>query len=226
VTGLISVLDHGYVRLVDSMGDDLSVVRAARVSHDAAWRAGEDEGKDAKLIHYLWRNKHTTPFEAVTFTFEVYAPIFVFRQWHRSRHSRAAFELSARYRELPTTFYLPDPANIGEQSTVNKQGRNTDDPELTKQRKYEVERLEVACNRAFETYEFLLSAGWPRELARSILPVNTYSRMFATVNLLNLMKFLDLRCDSHAQYEIKVYADAMKQLAEHVAPVCMEAWSS
>src|SRR5687767_9561131 len=94
------VLDHGVVRLVDSMGSDLSVVRAARVSYDAAWRAGEDEGSDARLVGYLWRNHHTTPFEAVTVTFEIVAPIFVLRQWHRHR-TQSYNELSARYRELP-----------------------------------------------------------------------------------------------------------------------------
>jgi thymidylate synthase (FAD) len=108
------VLDHGFVRLVDSMGSDLSIARAARVSYDAAWRAGEDQGSDARLINYLWRNHHTSPFEAVTFTFEVKAPIFVFRQWHRHR-TWSFNELSARYRELPEEFYLPDIDKIGAQ---------------------------------------------------------------------------------------------------------------
>jgi thymidylate synthase (FAD) len=98
--GRIDLLDHGFVRLVDSMGDDLSVVRAARVSYDAAWRAGEDQGKDERLINRLWKDRHTSPFEAVTFTFEVKAPIFVLRQWMRHR-TWAYNELSARYRECP-----------------------------------------------------------------------------------------------------------------------------
>jgi thymidylate synthase (FAD) len=217
----ISILDHGFVRLVDSMGSDLSVVRAARVSYDAAWRAGDDEGGDAKLIRYLWRHHHTTPFEAVTFTFEIYAPIFVFRQWHRHR-TWSYNELSARYRPLPEMFYLPDPANVGVQSTNNKQGRQ-DGADLV-ERQAEVVMLKEACAASFRTYEKLLAAGWPRELARSVLPVNTYSHMFATVNLLNLMKFLTLRCDDHAQYEIRVYADAMRDLAKSVAPTCIEAW--
>ena len=102
----MKVLDHGYVRLVDHMGSDLSVVRAARVSYDADWRTGEDEGKDAKLIHYLMKNHHTSPFESVTFTFEVKAPIFVFRQWHRHR-TWAFNEVSARYSKLPEEFYVP-----------------------------------------------------------------------------------------------------------------------
>lgn len=217
----VDVLDHGFVRLVDSMGGDVSVVRAARVSYDAAWRAGEDDGSDQKLINYLWQHKHTTPFEAVTFTFEVKAPIFVFRQWHRHR-TWSFNELSARYRELPEEFYVPDPAIIGVQATANKQGRQEGaDLEC---RKVQAARLRAACSDAFQTYRSLLADGWPRELARSILPVATYSHMFATVNLLNLMKFLTLRCDAHAQYEIRAYADAMLELARSVTPVCIGAW--
>jgi thymidylate synthase (FAD) len=219
----IDVLDHGFVRLVDSMGGDLSVVRAARVSHDAAWRAGEDEGSDAKLIKYLWGHHHSTPFEAVTLTFEVKAPIFVFRQWHRHR-TWSYNEVSARYTELPEEFYLPDPVLVGEQSTVNKQGRAIGDGGIEALRASEVRDLKEACAASFRMYHKLIAAGWPRELARSILPVSTYSHMFATVNLLNLMKFLTLRCDGHAQYEIRVYADAMRDLARSVAPVCIEAW--
>ena len=219
----IDVLDHGFVRLVDSMGGDLSVARAARVSYDAAWRAGEDEGSDAKLIRYLWRNHHTTPFEAVTFTFEIYAPIFVFRQWHRHR-TWSYNELSARYRPLPEVFYLPSPEQIGVQSTDNKQGRQVGGDIAA--RHEEVVALKESCAASFRTYGKLLAAGWPKELARSCLPVNTYSHMFATVDLLNLMKFLTLRCDSHAQYEIRVYADAMRDLARAVVPICIGAWES
>jgi thymidylate synthase (FAD) len=104
----IDLLDHGFVRLVDWMGDDLSVVRAARVSYDAAWRTGKDQGSDRRLIGYLWKHRHTSPFEAVTFTFEVKAPIFVLRQWHRHR-TWSFNELSARYRGLPEEFYVPRP---------------------------------------------------------------------------------------------------------------------
>lgn len=213
----IDVLDHGYVRLVDSMGDDLSVVRAARVSYDAAWRAGENQGNDAKLINYLWRNHHTTPFEAVTFTFEIKAPIFVFRQWHRHR-TWSYNELSARYRELPEEFYIPKPEHVGVQSKDNKQGRelarNSVAPDV----------IRSACEAAFHAYRMLLVDGVPREVARSVLPVATYSCMFATVDLLNLLKFLTLRCDSHAQYEIRVYADAMRDLVRPIAPVAIDAW--
>ncbi len=219
----INVLDHGFVRLVDSMGSDLSIVRAARVSYDAAWRAGEDQGSDARLIDYLWRNHHTTPFEAVEFQFEVYAPIFVFRQWHRHR-TWSFNELSARYRELPEVFYIPDPEIVGEQSKINKQGRQEGGSYAI--RLGECSMLRRECERAFETYRRLLASGWPRELARTVLPINTYSHMFAKVDLLNLMRFLTLRRNPHAQYEIMQYADALRTLACSVVPVAMKAWDS
>jgi thymidylate synthase (FAD) len=221
----MKVLDHGICRLVDSMGNDLSVVRAARVSYDAAWRAGEDQGSDQRLINYLWKNHHTSPFEAVTFTFEVKAPIFVFRQWHRHR-TWSFNELSARYRELPEEFYLPDPKLIGVQATNNKQARVVEDisgSELTA-RQNQVDELARTCREAFDTYRLLLENGWPRELARSCLPVNTYSHMFASVDLLNLLKFLTLRVHEHAQYEIRVYAEAMLELIRPIVPVSVEAW--
>lgn len=219
----IDVLDHGYVRLVDSMGSDLSIVRAARVSYDAAWRAGEDTGGDARLIGYLWRNMHTTPFEAVTLTFEVHAPIFVFRQWHRHR-TWSFNELSARYRELAEEFYVPDPALVGVQSAASKQARKIGSGGATPDRDRECQLVRECCARQFNVYRELLEAGWPRELARSVLPVSTYSTMFATVNLLNLLKFLTLRTHAHAQHEIRVYAEAMIDLVRPVAPVATAAW--
>jgi thymidylate synthase (FAD) len=148
----IKVLDHGFVRLVDHMGSDLSIVRAARVSYDAAWRAGENEGSDKKLIDYLWKNRHTTPFEAVEFQFEVMAPIFVLRQWHRHR-TWTYNELSGRYRELPETYYLPDPENIGEQAVANKQGRQPGGD--LEARRAEVEKLRAGFEAAFATYREL-----------------------------------------------------------------------
>lgn len=220
----IDVLDHGFVRLIDHMGDDLSVVRAARVSYDAAWRAGEDRGGDEKLIRYLWRNAHTTPFEAVTFTFEVKAPIFVFRQWHRHR-TWSYNELSARYRELPEEFYVPTADVLGVQSSTNKQARDLDavSPVWAAT---QIQRIREQCASSFNVYRELLAMDVPRELARSVLPVATYSHMFATVNLLNLFRFLTLRCDAHAQYEIRVYAYAMLQLIESRVPICVAAWRS
>ena len=217
----VDVLDHGYVRLVDHMGSDLSISRAARVSYDAAWRAGEDTGSDQRLIEYLWSHKHSTPFEAVTFTFEVHAPIFVFRQWHRHR-TWSFNELSARYRELPEEFYVPAADVLKAQSVNNKQGRGGDlDPDLV-----ELVRAEMHSigSIAFKSYRYMLEQGVARELARSVLPVSTYSTMFATVNLLNLLKFLTLRCDEHAQYEIRVYADAMRDLIRPLVPIAVGAW--
>ena len=213
------------MRLVDHMGSDLSIARAARVSYDAAWRAGEDTGSDARLIRYLWKNQHSTPFESVTFTFEVKAPIFVLRQWHRHR-TWTYNELSARYRELPEEAYVPDPALIGEQSAVSKQARDlveTSDEKLG-ERIGQAAMLRSSHAAAFQVYKDLLAAGWPREIARSALPVATYSHMFATVDLLNLLRFLTLRCDAHAQYEIRVYADAILGLIREVVPVAVGAW--
>jgi len=221
----IDVLDHGFVRLVDSMGSDLSIVRAARVSYDAAWRAGEDAGSDARLIRYLWKNHHTSPFEAVTLTFEVKAPIFVFRQWHRHR-TWSFNELSARYRELPEEFYVPRPEDIGVQSASSKQARDVEGltEDQRRARMVDVGAIRLACEGAFSVYRDLLARGVPRELARSVLPVATYSHMFATVDLLNLMKFLTLRCHAHAQHEIRVYAEAMLELVKPIVPVAMAAW--
>ena len=213
-------LDHGFIRLVDHMGGDLSIVRSARVSYDAEWRAGEDEGKDAKLIHYLLKNKHTSPFESVTFTFDVKAPIFVFRQWHRHR-TWAFSEISARYAELPSDFYVPALDQLTTQSKSNKQMRTVEQhPQAAEFRR----KILDSCSAAFVLYKEMLAAGAPRELARGVLPVNTYSHMFATVNLLNLMRFLSLRQHEHSQYEIRVYADAMLDLIEPVVPVAVAAF--
>lgn len=220
----VDVLDHGFVRLVDHMGTDLSVARAARVSYDAAWRAGEDQGSDAKLINYLWKNHHTTPFEAVSFTFEIKAPIFVFRQWHRHR-TWSYNELSARYRELPEEFYVPRPENLGVQSKSSKQGRDIGDVSPV-WADTQISHIREACAASFDIYRELLAMDVPRELARSVLPVATYSHMFASVDLLNLLKFLTLRCDGHAQYEIRIYAEAMRELIRPIVPVCVGAWEA
>ena len=221
MTNSIQVLDRGLVRLVDHMGSDLSIVRAARVSYDAAWRAGQDKGSDDRLIRYLWRHHHTSPFEACSLTFEVKAPIFVLRQW--MRHRTWSFnELSGRYRELNGEFYVPDINHIGVQSKDNKQGRDLvgmSDPKM-------LFKYEQACCEAFGVYKDLLEAGWPRELARAVLPLSTYSHMFATVNLLNLFKFISLRSHEHAQYEIREYSDAMLKLIEPLFPVAVEVFKA
>ena len=217
----IKLLNHGYVRLVESMGSDLSIIRSARVSYNADWRTGEDAGKDEKLIYYLMKNRHTTPFESVSFTFEVKAPIFVFRQWHRHR-TWSYNEISARYSELPEEFYIPDSSFIGEQSATNKQARVIS--EEKKERATEVDAYQKHCQLSFLLYKNLLSYGWPRELARSCLPVSTYSKMFATVNLHNLFHFLKLRLDPHAQYESRVYSEAILRLIQPKVPIAVAAW--
>lgn len=214
------VLDHGLVRLVDHMGNDLSIVRAARVSYDADWRTGEDEGKDEKLIAYLMKNHHTSPFEAVTFTFEVKAPLFVFRQWHRHR-TWSYNEVSARYSELPEEFYVPELSDITHQSESNKQMRTSQqhDNALLMQ-----SYMRKSMIDAFALYKELLAQGCPRELARGVLPTSTYSRMFATVDLHNLFHFLRLRLHEHAQKEIRVYAEAMLELVEPIVPYAVAAF--
>jgi thymidylate synthase (FAD) len=215
----IDVLDHGFVRLVESMGSDLSVVRNARVSYDAEWRTGDDEGKDAKLINYLVKNKHTSPFESVVFTFDVKAPLFVIAQWQRHR-TWSFNQISARYSELPEEYYVPDVAQITTQSTSNKQMRTAEQhPEAVDIAQY----LDIACKGSFHAYKALIEQGCPRELARGVLPTSTYSHMFATVDLHNLMHFLRLRLHVHAQYEIRVYAEAMLELIEPMVPVCVAA---
>lgn len=218
--GKIDVLDHGFVRLIDHMGNDLSIVRNARVSYDAAWRAGEDQGSDERLINYLYKNGHNTPFESVTFTFEVKAPIFVFRQWHRHR-TQSYNEISARYRPLPSEFYIPAIEQITTQSDDNKQMRTDEQNEFAQ---YIQQLIKVQNASAFDIYNELLEKGCPRELARSVLPVSTYSHMFATMNLHNLFRFLAERIHPHAQYEIRVYAEAMLELIEAIVPVATKAF--
>jgi thymidylate synthase (FAD) len=215
----INVLDHGHVRLVESMGSDLSIVRNARVSYDAEWRTGEDEGKDAKLIDYLVKNGHTSPLEAVQFTFDVKAPIFVFRQWHRHR-TWSFNEISARYAELPEEFYVPAVEQITTQSTSNKQMRTNERHPYAEEACLMIRSQNA---QAFMAYRGMIKEGVPRELARSVLPVGTYSHMFATVDLHNLAHFLKLRLHAHAQYEIRVYAEAMLKLIEPIVPVAVAA---
>jgi thymidylate synthase (FAD) len=252
------ILNHGVVRLLDFMGSDLHIVRAARVSYDAAWRAGENDANDKKLLRRLWRGKpeprcptladleesgdetagytlehwrpaplpelpkHSTPFEACTMTFEIMAPIFVFRQWHRHR-TQSYNELSARYRELPENCYLPEPSVIGMQDPNNKQGRVYHlDSHMQAARIQETEWVQDHYTACFDLYRKLLKADWPKELARIVLPFGVYSHMFATMNLLNFFKFANLRCDPHAQYEIRVYAEAMLSMVADICPASVE----
>jgi len=218
-----NVLDSGFVRLVDYMGSDLSIVRSARVSYDADWRAGDSEKSDARLIKYLWKHNHSTPFESVAITLEVKAPIFVFRQWHRHR-TMSYNEVSARYTELDMGYYSPDASLIGTQSANNKQMRDvtelSEDEKET--RRKQINMYNAHCADAFGMYNDLITMGWPRELARMVLPLSAYSRMFVTVNLLNMLKFLRLRDHEHAQHEIRVYAKAINEILSLILPVTME----
>lgn len=213
----IGVLDKGFVRLVDVMGDDQSIVRAARVSYGQGSKGDE---ADKKLINYLIKNRHTSPFESVTFTFHVKAPIFVFRQWHRHR-TWSYNELSARYTEMKDEFYSP--AEWRAQDTKNKQGSviplHNDALQYTSNLMYASAVLE-----AYKIYETLLAGGVAREMARMVLPVSLYSEMYATVDLHNLFHFLSLRLDPHAQYEIRVYAEAMVELITPHVPWAVTAW--
>ena len=218
----LDVLDHGFVRLIDYMGSDLSIVRNARVSYDAAERAGDNKGSDVRLINYLYRNRHNTPFESVTFTFEVKAPIFVLRQWHRHR-TWAYNELSGRYRELPEEFYMPELKQVTEQSDDNKQMRT--DVQHPKAGRFR-DMMWMRNIDAFADYKKMVDEGCPRELARTVLPLATYSHMFCTVNLHNLFGFLRERLHEHAQKEIRVYAQAMMDLVGPVVPVAMGAFKS
>lgn len=223
-----ATIDGGFVRYVDHMGSDLSIVRAARVSHNTAWRDTEDETSvsDERLIQYLMKNKHTSPFEAVVITFEVKAPIFIFRQWHRHR-TWSYNEVSGRYTELDMGFYVPPPEVIGQQSKSNKQtrvvGSDLSNDEHT-YAKVNATIIRSACNQAFQTYQTLLDRGVPRELARSVLPVATFSRMKATVDLHNLFHFIRLRLDAHSQWEIQQYAEKMLEIAKEICPVAVEAF--
>lgn len=178
------------------------------------------KGSDARLINYLYKNGHNTPFEAVTFTFEVKAPIFVFRQWHRHR-TQSYNEISARYRPLPSEFYIPAVEQITTQSDDNKQMRTDKQNEFAQ---YIQRLIKVQNESAFQIYNDLLEHGCPRELARSVLPVGTYSHMFATMNLHNLFRFLAERLHPHAQFEIRVYAEAMLELIEPIVPVATKAF--
>jgi thymidylate synthase (FAD) len=166
------------------------------------------------------KNKHTSPFEAVSFTFEVKAPIFVFRQWHRHR-TWSYNEISARYAELPEEYYIPEIDQITTQSTSNKQMRTTEQHPAAQACK---NIIADSCAFSFSAYKSLIASGVPRELARGVLPVNTYSHMFATTNLHNLFHFLRLRLNSHAQYEIRVYAEAMLELITPIVPVSVAAF--
>ena len=214
----VKCLDKGFVRLVDSMGGDDAIVQSARVSYG---KGTSKVSQDRGLIRYLMRHRHTTPFEMVEFKFHCKMPIFVARQWVRHRTANIN-EYSLRYSEARDEFYYPDPDNIEFQSALNKQGRMGEvDPELKeKVQKY----FKEISERSFAIYSELNDAGVARELARAILPVNLYTEWYWKNDLHNLLHFIGLRSDGHAQYEIRVFSDAMASFVKNVAPFAWEAY--
>jgi len=214
----IKCLDKGFVRLVDSMGGDDAIVQAARVSYgQGTSRVSQDRG----LIRYLMRHRHTTPFEMVEFKFHCKMPIFVARQWVRHRTANIN-EYSLRYSEARDEFYTPDPEHIQFQSALNKQGRKGEVPAEMKQKV--LDYFNEISERSFAMYTELNEAGVARELARAILPVNLYTEWYWKNDLHNLLHFIGLRSDSHAQYEIRVFSDAMAESVKAVAPFAWEAY--
>ncbi len=210
---------HGFVRLVDTMGDDMAVVRAARVSYG---NESKGEKADEKLIHYLMKHNHGTPFEHIVFTFHIKCPIFVARQWFR--HRIGSFnEISGRYTELATEFFVP--TTLRENKTANHQasieGDFTDD---------EIQSMLSEWNYALEiaesTYESLLEKGVAREQARAVLPIGTYTEFYWTVNLRSLFNFIRLRTADDSQAEMREYAEKIQEIARDFAEWSFEAFES
>lgn len=227
----IPVLDHGFVRVIDYMGDDAAIVQAARVSYGKGTRKiSEDRG----LINYLLRHRHTTPFEMCEIKFHVKLPIFVARQWIRHRTANVN-EYSARYSVLDEEFYVPAAGHLATQSQVNKQGR--DDVLPAAEAAEVLAAIKGESARAYGTYTRLLNEngkgevmdadrqGIARELARMVLPANIYTQWYWKIDLHNLLHFLSLRADAHAQYEIRVYAEAMLDVVKRWVPITYEAFT-
>lgn len=215
----IPCLDHGFVRVVDYMGSDDAVVQAARVSYGRGTRTATD---DRGLIRYLMRHRHTTPMEMCELKLHVKLPIFVARQWIRHRTANVN-EYSARYSLMDREFYVPRAADLAVQSTNNKQGRGAT---LTPEAAEDVLRLlRRDQDQAYATYEHLVEdVGLARELARMNLSVGYYTQWYWKIDLHNLLHFLALRVDPHAQYEIRVYAEAIAGVVKSWVPHCYEAF--
>ncbi len=226
----IPVLDHGFVRVIDYMGDDAAVVQAARVSYGKGTKkVTEDRG----LIHYLMRHRHTTPFEMCEIKYHVKLPIFVARQWIRHRTANVN-EYSARYSILDNEFYVPAPENLAAQSSTNRQGRG--DVLAPNEAARVLHLLKRDAETAYRGYVEMLNeddsgkpidekrTGLARELARMNLSLNFYTQWYWKTDLHNLLNFLSLRADAHAQYEIRVYADAMIETLEKWVPITAEAF--
>ncbi|MFT8675075.1 MAG: FAD-dependent thymidylate synthase [Acetobacter sp.] len=212
----LEVLDHGFLRVIDYMGDDAAIVQAARVSYG---RGTRKVSEDAGLIRYLMRHRHSSPFEMCEIKFHVKLPIFIARQWIRHRMA-SVNEYSARYSILDQEFYLPAPEHMAVQSEVNRQGRG--DVLAPEQAAEVLDILRDDAMRTYRDYERMLDAeqgyGLARELARINLTLNTYTQWYWKTDLHNLMHFLALRIDPHAQYEIRVYAEEMLKILHAWVP--------
>ena len=226
----IPVLDHGFIRVIDYMGDDTSIVQAARVSYG---KGTKKVNTDAGLIKYLMRHWHSTPFEMCEIKYHVKLPIFIARQWIRHRTANVN-EYSARYSILDKEFYLPSPEHLAAQSQSNRQGRG--DIIEGDQAKEVLDLIKSDAERTYKNYEQMLNerydgsiidekkSGLARELARMNLTLNTYTQWYWKTDLLNLMNFLRLRADDHAQYEIRTYADKMLDTLKKWVPITYEAF--
>jgi thymidylate synthase (FAD) len=206
----LDVLDHGFVELIDRMGDDYRILQSARVSTGGEAKKGDES--DRGLIRYLFRNQHLTPFEQVTLTFHVKAPIFVVRQWFR--HRAASYnEISARYSELPGEYYIPEEWRL--QGVKNHQGSGDAVPagELAEELDF---KYDEALKVADDTYRNALRKGVSREMARFVMPVAQYTEFYETINLRNLFHFLELRLHEHAQLETRAYADAIYRILKTI----------
>lgn len=216
------VLDHGFVRVVDYMGDDAAICQAARVSYGRGTKSVQN---DAGLIRYLMRHWHSTPFEMCEVKLHVKLPVFVARQWIRHRTANVN-EYSARYSILDREFYIPAPENLAAQSTSNKQGRSEVLQGEEAARVLDILRQDAM--RSYDHYEEMLSQdgqqGLARELARMNLPANIYTQWYWKVDLHNLFHFLRLRADAHAQYEIRAYADALCDIVADWVPAAFAAF--
>jgi thymidylate synthase (FAD) len=212
------VLTHGFVALVDYMGNDAAIVQAARVSYGQGTKSVRD---DRGLIRYLMRHRHTTPFEMVEYKFLVRLPIFVARQWIRHR-TASVNEYSARYSVVPDDYEVPPAEEVRHQSARNRQGRGGPLPaEVVDRFRSD---LDEVSQRAYAAYTRALEDGVARETARLLLPVAYYTQWYWKINLYNLFHFLSLRLDPHAQEEIRLYAAEMAKVARLVAPVAFEAF--
>lgn len=212
------VLDHGFIRVVDYMGSDSAIVQAARVSYG---KGTKQISQDEALIKYLMRHHHTTPFEMCEIKFHVKLPIFVARQWIRHRTANVN-EYSARYSILDNEFYIPKPEQIAKQSDNNKQGSGEAfDPDTSKEI---IDSLTNDSNLVYSHYEKFIEQGLAREIARTNLMLNYYTQFYWKIDLHNLLHFLKLRADKHAQYEIRVYAEVMLDIIKKWVPLAYNAF--